>query len=130
MRLAPVSEQVKPKEAAIGVRDISRMTKAEALAALAHKIDTGRLTKREALAIELIDRMVADPHTVTDQFFTQLKDAFSEDELIEMVFAGALFIWGNHFNISMRVNTDAESAYPHNLVYAEAEPSGRSGKGG
>ncbi len=42
-----------------------------------------------------------------------------EDELVELVFAGSLFIWGNHFNITMRVDTDAESAYPHNLSYAE-----------
>jgi hypothetical protein len=82
-----VSEQVKPKEPAIGVCDISQMTKAEALAALAHKLDTGKLTKREALAVELI---------------------------------------GNHFNITMRVDTDSESAYPHNLAYADTEPSGRS----
>lgn len=115
-----MSEQVKPKEPAIGVRDISGMTRAEALAALAHKIDTGKLSQREALAIQLIDRMVADPHTVTDEFFAQLKQAFTEDELVELVFAAALFIWGNHFNITVRVDTDVESAYPHNLAYAEA----------
>lgn len=115
-----MSEQVRPKESAIGVCDISKMTKTQALAALVDKIDTGKLTKREALAIRLIDRMVADPHSVTDKLFSELKEAFSEEELIEMVFAGALFIWGNHFNITMRVDTDAESAYPHNLTYAEA----------
>ncbi|MBI4636496.1 MAG: hypothetical protein HY727_09130 [Candidatus Rokubacteria bacterium] len=117
-----MSEQVKPKEPAIGVCDISRKTKAEALAALAHKIDQGKLSKREALAIELIDRMVEDPHAVTDQFFGDLRQAFSEEELIELVFAGALFIWGNHFNITMRVDTDQESGYPHNLAYASAAP--------
>ena len=120
MRLAPVSEQVQPKEAAIGVQDISRMTKAEALAALAHKMDTQSLTPREAGAIGLIDRMVIDPHTVDDAFFSALQQHFSEDELIELVFAGSLFIWGNHFNITMRVDTDAESAYPNNLAYAES----------
>ncbi len=113
---------MKPKESAIGVCDISRMTKPEALAALAHKTDRGKLTKRETLAIELIDRMVADPHRVTDEFFGELERAFNEEEVIELVFAGALFIWGNHFNITMRVDTDAESAYPHNLAYAEAGP--------
>lgn len=112
---------MKPKEPAIGVCDISQMTKSEALAALAHKIDTGKLEKREALAIELTDRMVADPHTVTDEFFARLQQVFTEEELIELVFAAALFIWGNHFNITMRVDTDRESAYPHNLAYAEAE---------
>ncbi|MBI1959866.1 MAG: hypothetical protein HYS36_11665 [Candidatus Rokubacteria bacterium] len=110
---------MKPKEAAIGVRNVSRMTKAEALAALAHKVDTGKLTRREALAIELIDRMVADPHSVTDAFFADLKQVFNEDELVELVFAAALFIWGNHFNITMRVDTDEESGYPHGLAYAE-----------
>ncbi len=119
-----MSEQVKPKEPAIGVRDISRMTKAEALAALADTIDRGKLTRREALAIELIDHMVADPHQVTDEFFGELKHAFNEEELIELVFAGALFIWGNHFNITMRVDTDPESAYPHNLAYADAGSPG------
>ena len=119
MRLAPVSEQVRPKESAIGVQDISRMNKAEAIAALVHKIDTQSLTPREAAAIGLIDRMVTDPHTVDDAFFNQLKRHFSEDELVELVFAGSLFIWGNHFNITMRVDTDTESAYPHHLSYAE-----------
>ncbi len=111
---------MKPKEPAIGVRDISRMTKSEALVAMAHTIDIGKLTTRERLAIELIDRMAADPHTVTDTFFRELKQAFSDEELIELIFAGALFIWGNHFNITMRVDTDAESAYPHHLTYADA----------
>lgn len=74
--------------------------------------------------------MVAAPHTVTDQFFAQLRKAFSEEELIELIFSGALFIWGNHFNITMRVDTDTESAYPHNLAYAEAEPSGGSTRRG
>lgn len=120
MRLAPVSEQVQPKETAIGVQDISRMTKAEALATLAHKMDTQALTPREAAAIGLIDRMVLDPHTVDDAFFAELQQHFSEDELIELVFAGALFLWGNHFNITMRVDTDADSAYPKNLSYADA----------
>ena len=87
-----MSEQVKPKEPAIGVCDISQRTKAEALGALAHKLDEGKLSKREALAIKLVDRMVEDPHTVTDQFF----------------------------NITIRVDTDPESAYPHNLRYASA----------
>ena len=121
---------MKPKEPAIGVSDISRLTKPEALAKLAHKIDESKLSRREALAIELVDRMVADPHTVDERFFGQLKGSFSEDELIELVFAAALFIWGNHFNITMRVDTDPESAYPHNLAYAETAPAGRSRAGG
>ena len=115
-----MSEQVQSKEPALGVQDISRMTKAEALAALAHKINTNALTPREAIAIHLVDRMVTDPHTVDDAFFRELQQHFVEDELIELVFAAALYMWGSHFAITMRVDTDAESAYPHDLTYAES----------
>ena len=110
---------MEPKESAIGVQDISQMTKPEAIAAIHDKLDRQALTPREAIAIQLIDRMVADAHTVDDAFFDELRQHFTEDELIELVFAGSLFIWGNHFNVTMRVDTDAESAYPKNLSYAE-----------
>jgi alkylhydroperoxidase family enzyme len=115
-----VSEQVQSKASAIGVQDISRMTKAEALAALAHKINTNALTPREATAIRLVDHMVTDPHTIDDAFFHELQQHFGEDEIIELVFAAALYMWGSHFAITMRVDTDEESTYPHNLTYAEA----------
>jgi len=75
-------------------------------------------------AYELVDPLERGTMSL-ERFFEQLKGSFSEDELVELVFAAALFIWGNHFNITMRVDTDPESAYPHNLAYAEAGSSGR-----
>ena len=104
----------------MGVQDISHMTKAEALAAIAHKLTTNTLTPRENAAIRLVDRIVTDPHTVDDAFFREIQQYFGEDELLELVFAASLFLWGTHVAITMRVDTDAESAYPHNLTYAEA----------
>ncbi len=121
MRLAPVSEQVRPKESAIGApADVSQMTKREAIEHFTQRLDSGQLTHREALAIQLVDRMVADPHTVDDSFFAQLKEVFSDEELVELVFATALFIWGNHFNITMRVDADPASPWPKDLPYASA----------
>src|ERR1700740_1089412 len=40
VRLQPVAAQVRPKEAALGLIDISAMTKAQAVAALKDKVDT------------------------------------------------------------------------------------------
>lgn len=101
------------------IGDVSRLTKREALA-YCGRIDETKLTKKEALAIQLVDGMVADPHTVDDRFFEELKTHYSEGEIVELVFAAALFIWGNHFNITMRLDTAEDSPYTHGLQYAAA----------
>lgn len=115
---------MKPKEPAIGATsEVSGMTKREAVEYFTKRLETGKLTRREALAIQLTDRMVADPHTVDDAFFGQLKEAFSDEEIVELVFAASLFIWGNHFNITMRVDSDPQSPWPKHLQYASATAS-------
>ena len=100
VRLAPVSEQVKPKEPHIF-----------------GKINPEGLTRQEALAVELSQRMSDNPHDVDDAFFAELKKEFSEEEIVEMVFAAALYNWRNKFNITMRVDTNPDSPYAHNLEY-------------
>src|SRR5437763_15920505 len=50
VRLQPVAADVKAKEDALGVRDISGMTKSEAVAALRNKLSKGDFTPREAAA--------------------------------------------------------------------------------
>ena len=95
-----MSAQVKPKEDAIFGGDPSS------------------LTKREALAIELAERIAGDPHTVTGEFWTTLKDEFSDDELVELTFACSIFNWGNKFNITMRLDTDG-TTYPRGMEYRE-----------
>ena len=79
------------------------------------------LTEREALAVSLAERIALDPHTVTDEFFDTLKGTFSDDEIVEMVFACAIFNWGNRFNITMNLDSSAESAYPTNMEYRQEE---------
>ncbi len=95
-----MSAQVKPKEDAIFGGDPSS------------------LTKREALAVELAERIAGDPHTVTGDFWTTLKDEFSDDELVELTFACSIFNWGNKFNITMRLDTDG-TTYPRGMEYRE-----------
>ena len=40
------------------------------------------LNEREAMAISLAERIALDPHTVTDEFFGDLKKVFNEDEIV------------------------------------------------
>ena len=102
MRTDAVSAQVQPKEDAIFSGDYSS------------------LPGREALAVELAERMGKDPHSVTSEFWTALKSEFSDDELVELAFACSIFNWGNKFNITMQLDTDGV-CYPTNLQYREVE---------
>ena len=79
------------------------------------------LNEREALAVSLAERIALDPHTVTDEFFAGLKGTFSEDEIVEMVFACGIFNWGNKFNITMHMGADEASDYPDEMEYREEE---------
>ena len=120
VRLQPVVSQVKPKEAALGLIDISGLTKAQAVAALKDKLDTSQLTPREAAALHLVDRIVIDPHSVDDKIFAELRRHFSDDEIIELVCASALFTWAGTLNTTVRLETGADSMYGGKLAYATA----------
>lgn len=100
VRLAPVSEQVAPLEPHIK-----------------GKIDTDELSEKEALAVELAMRISADPHMVDDDFFNKLKGVYSEEEIVELVWAASFINGANKFNITMRLDTRDESVYPTNLEY-------------
>ncbi len=120
VRLQPVASQVQPKEAALGLIDISGLTKAQAVAALKDKLDTSGLTPREAVALHLVDRIVIDPHSVDDTLFDELKRHFSDDEIIELVSGSALFTWAGTLNTTVRLETGVDSIYGGQLAYATA----------
>lgn len=77
------------------------------------------LTVREALAVQLAERMALDPHTVDDAFFARLSAEFSDDEIVELVFAASIFNWGNKFNITMHMDADEASPYEKGMAYRE-----------
>jgi alkylhydroperoxidase family enzyme len=120
VRLQPVAEEVKAKEAALGVCDISGMTKSQAVSALQHKLLKGDFTPRETAAISLVDRIVVDPHSVDDAIFAELRKHFSDEEIIELVSASSLFTWAGTLNTVVRLDTDREGNYRKNLTYATA----------
>jgi alkylhydroperoxidase family enzyme len=77
------------------------------------------LTEREAHALQLAERIALDPHTVDDAFFAKLQKTFSEDEIVEMVFACGIFNWGNKFNITMQMGGDGQSEYDAEMEYRQ-----------
>lgn len=96
------------------------MTEKEA-AFLGERIDESLLSPREALAVRLADKMARDPHEVTTPFFNRLREQFTEQEIVELVFACGIFNWGNKFNITLQMDTDTDSDYAHQLAYREVE---------
>lgn len=80
------------------------------------------LTEREAVAIQLAERIALDPHTVDKRFWTKLSGVFTEDEIVELVFASGIFNWGNKFNITMQMDAEPDTEYlTTGLEYREVE---------
>jgi hypothetical protein len=77
------------------------------------------LDDREALAVQLAERIALDPHTVDDDFFDGLRQWFSDEEIVEMAFACSIFNWGNKFNITMQMDADEISEYPKDMAYRQ-----------
>ena len=102
MRTAAVSGEVEPKEVCI----------------IGH-VDESGLTAREAAAVRLAERMAGDPHQVDDEFFGGLRQHFTDDEIVEMVFAASIFNWGNKFNITMRLDAAPDGPYEQGMQYPD-----------
>ena len=100
MRTAAVRGEVEPKEVCI----------------IGHVDETG-LTPREAVAIRLAERVARDPHEVDDAFFAEVRKHFSDEEIVELVFAASIFNWGNKFNITMRMDAAPDGAYQPGMEY-------------
>ena len=120
VRLQPVAAEVRPKEPSLGLRDISGMTKSQAIAALRTTLDTGAFTPREAAALKLVDRITVDPHSVDDSLFAELREQFSDEEIIELVCASSLFTWAGTLNTVVRLQTGSDSLYGERGAYATA----------
>ncbi len=90
--------------------------------------DYSSLTRREALAVELAERMAMDPHSVTDDFWRTLEGEFTDEELVELVFSCSIFNWGNKFNITLRLDTDGVE-YPAGMAYEDAPTFWRGAPG-
>jgi alkylhydroperoxidase family enzyme len=104
VRAGGVREQVGPKEAAVF-----------------GEIDENAFERKDYLAIKLAEYMAGDPNYIPDAFYDELKQHWSEDEIVELVFGCSVFNFGNKFNITMRLDTTAESKYPKGMTYPLTE---------
>jgi len=81
----------------------------------------GVLNEREALAVSLGERLALDPHTLTDEFFAELKTVFTEEEIVNLIFAGSIFNWGATFNIAMHTTGDGDGDARTDHEYRQVE---------
>lgn len=81
------------------------------------KVDFDRLPLKEALAVQLAEYIAGDPNYIPDGFFERLKTVYTDEEIIELVFACSIFNWGNKFNITMQIDSDEESSYQKGMEY-------------
>ncbi|MGI9658735.1 MAG: carboxymuconolactone decarboxylase family protein [Gaiellaceae bacterium] len=79
------------------------------------------LNDREATAVSFAERIALDPHTVDDAFFADVRKHFSDDEIVELVFACGIVNWGNKFNITMQLDSSPDSEYETGMAYRQEE---------
>lgn len=90
--------------------------------ALFGDIDKDEFSRREELGVELAEQMAGDPNYITDEFFAELHEEFTDEEIVELVFACSVFNFGNKFNITMTLDAEEGSQYPTGLEYPLDDP--------
>jgi alkylhydroperoxidase family enzyme len=100
VRTLEVREEVAPKEEAIF-----------------GEVDADALTRREYLAVRLAEQLSEDPHRITDEFFEDLYEVYSEEEIIELLLFASIEVGLDRFCISLELDTTDASSYPDDLDY-------------
>lgn len=101
VRTQTVEEEVAPKEQAV----------------FGDEIDTEPLSKRETLAVQFADQMSSDPQRITDTFFTELREEFTDAEIVELALFLSLEVGLDRFTIALQLDTADDSRYSTGLTY-------------
>ena len=80
-------------------------------------IDADTLTQREYLAVSLAEQLSETPHQITDEFFRDLREVYSEIEIIELLLFVSIEIGLDRFCIALELDTTDASSYPNDLTY-------------
>jgi uncharacterized peroxidase-related enzyme len=75
----------------------------EQLAHLADWRERSDFTPAEKAALRLAETVTRDAHAVTDAQFTELREYYSEGEIVELLCAIGLFNYFNRFNDALRM---------------------------
>ena len=100
-----------------GVREVVK----EKESAIFGEVDFDRLPLDEALAVQLAEYIAGDPNYIPDGFFEKLGKVYSEEQIVELVFACGIFNFGNKFNITMQLDSSEDSRYTKGMVYPGAD---------
>ena len=107
--------------ATVRTRDVEDAVAPKEEAVFGEEIDTGPLSRREALAVRFADQMSADPQRITDAFFDELCEVFGEEEVVELALFLSLEVGLDRFTIALRLDTSEDSPYPTGLEYPYEE---------
>lgn len=100
VRTQDVRDEVAPKEASVF-----------------GEVDTDALTRREYLSVRLAEQLSADPHRITDAFFEELGEVYSDREIIELLLFASIEVGLDRFCIALELDTTERSSYPTGLAY-------------
>ena len=67
--------------------------------------ENGPFTEREKIGLRCADRLHRSPHEIDDTFYDQLKDVFSNKEIIELTATAAAFEFFTRFVDALRIPT-------------------------
>ena len=106
VRTLDVQSEIEPKEEAI-FGDISEE----------------RLTNREYLAVTLATYLSEDPHRIRESFFEELREEFTERELVELLLFTSLEVGLDRFCIALELQPTSDSVYPDEIEYPRKDPN-------
>lgn len=86
------------------------------------EIDADALRREEYLAVRLAEQLSADPHRITDDLFADLREEYTESEVVELLLFASLEVGLDRFCIALELDTTEESSYPSDLEYPLEEP--------
>jgi len=80
-------------------------------------IDENGLARREYLAVRLAEQLSEAPHSITEEHFVELRDEYTESELVELLLFGCLEVGLDRFCIALELRTTGDGPYPDDIAY-------------
>lgn len=86
------------------------------------EISEGELPRDEYLAVLLAAHLSEDPHQITDELFADLREEFTEQEIVELLLFISLEVGLDRFCIALELQPTEDSEYPNEVEYPLTEP--------
>lgn len=85
------------------------------------EISEGELPRDEYLAVLLAAHLSEDPHQITDELFADLREEFTEQEIVELLLFISLEVGLDRFCIALELQPTEDSEYPNEVEYPLTE---------